>query len=58
MLNHIADTHHDDCARLAAEKIKNAYNATLSEGKVLTRDLGGTAGTDQFADALLEKITG
>jgi len=42
MLNYIADTHHDDAARLAAEKIKNAYNGTLSEGKVLTRDLGGT----------------
>jgi len=58
MLNYIADTHHDDAARLAAEKIKNAYNGTLSEGKVLTRDLGGTAGTDQFADALIEKIKG
>jgi isocitrate dehydrogenase (NAD+) len=58
MLNHIADTTHDESCRLAAEKIKIAYNATLSEGKVLTRDLGGTAGTDAFADALIEKIKG
>jgi isocitrate dehydrogenase (NAD+) len=56
MLNHIADTYHDEAARQAAEKIKNAYNGTLSEGKTLTRDLGGTAGTDAFADALIERI--
>jgi isocitrate dehydrogenase (NAD+) len=56
MLNHIADTTHDESCRAAADKIKNAYNGTLSEGKVLTRDLGGTAGTDAFADALIEKI--
>src|SRR6476620_1900085 len=36
------------------EKIKRAYNAVLEEGNPqhLTRDLGGTAGTDAFADAL------
>ena len=39
-----------------AERIKAAYNAVLAEGKVLTRDLGGTAGTNDFADALIAKI--
>jgi isocitrate dehydrogenase (NAD+) len=39
-----------------AEKIKAAYNAVLGEGKTLTRDLGGTAGTDEFADALITKM--
>ncbi len=38
------------------DKIKQAYNAVLAEGKTLTRDLGGTAGTDQFADALIARI--
>lgn len=49
MLNHLGETS-------LAEKIKNAYNAVLSEGKTLTRDLGGTASTDQFADAIIAKM--
>jgi isocitrate dehydrogenase (NAD+) len=49
MLNHI----HEEAI---AEKIKNAYNAVLVEGKVLTRDLGGTAGTNEFADALIGRM--
>jgi isocitrate/isopropylmalate dehydrogenase len=36
--------------------VKNAYDTVLREGKSLTRDLGGTAGTDQFADALISKL--
>jgi len=56
MLNHMADTLHEDACKAAAERIKSAYNTVLSEGKVLTRDLGGTAGTEQFADALIEKV--
>jgi isocitrate dehydrogenase (NAD+) len=54
MLNHLYDTTHDETCRAAAEKIKTAYNTVLSEGKTLTRDLGGTASTDQFADALIK----
>src|SRR5438094_5233672 len=49
MLNHIGEA-------AVAEKIRKAYDAVLSEGKNLTRDLGGTAGTDQFADAVIEKM--
>jgi isocitrate dehydrogenase (NAD+) len=49
MLNHI----HEEPR---AEKIKAAYNAVLAEGKTLTRDLGGTAGTNEFADALIARI--
>jgi len=49
MLNHI----HEEAL---ATKIKTAYDAVLAEGKNLTRDLGGTASTDQFADALIGKI--
>jgi isocitrate dehydrogenase (NAD+) len=56
MLNHIYDTTHDESCHAAAGKIKNAYNAVLGEGKVLTRDLGGTAGTDQFAEAMIERV--
>lgn len=51
MLNHL---HMHDIA----EKIKSAYNAVLAEGKpdTLTRDLGGTAGTAGFADAVIAKL--
>ena len=49
MLNHI----HEE---KMAEKLKTAYNAVLTEGKTLTRDLGGTAGTNEFAEAIIEKL--
>ena len=39
-----------------AQKVREAYSAVLLEGKCLTRDLGGTAGTEQFADAIIAKL--
>src|SRR3954465_5927666 len=39
-----------------ATKIRGAYDAVLSEGKTLTRDLGGSASTNQFADAVIAKL--
>jgi len=49
MLNHM---HEEGIAK----KIKTAYDAVLAEGKVLTRDLGGTAGTEEFTEGLIAKI--
>jgi isocitrate dehydrogenase (NAD+) len=49
MLNHI---HEETIAR----RIKEAYDAVLGEGKTLTRDLGGTAGTSEFADAIIARL--
>ena len=49
MLNHL---HEEEIAT----RIRNAYNAVLAEGKTLTRDLGGSAGTDAFADAVIAKM--
>jgi isocitrate dehydrogenase (NAD+) len=49
MLNHI----HEE---KLAEKIKAAYDAVLGEGKTLTRDLGGTAGTNDFAEAVIGRM--
>ena len=37
----------------AADKVQHALEKVYSEGKVLTRDVGGTAGTSQFAGAVL-----
>ena len=49
MLNHI----HEDAA---AQKVQAAYDAILREGKTLTRDLGGTANTAEFTDAIIGKM--
>jgi isocitrate dehydrogenase (NAD+) len=40
-----------------AQKIQKAYQAVISEGKTLTRDLGGTANTEQFTDAVIAKLS-
>jgi isocitrate dehydrogenase (NAD+) len=49
MLDHI----HEDAV---ARKVRDAYEAVLNDGKPLTRDLGGSAGTEEFTDALIRKI--
>ena len=49
MLNHL----HEESL---AERVKAAYNAVLVDGTVRTRDLGGTAGTDAFADAVIAHL--
>lgn len=51
MLRHLGETD-------AARKVRAAYDAALAEGRPeeMTRDLGGTATTDQFADALIKRL--
>jgi isocitrate dehydrogenase (NAD+) len=49
MIHHIGE-------HAVAEKIRKGYDGVLVEGKSLTRDLGGTAMTDQFADAVIAKM--
>jgi isocitrate dehydrogenase (NAD+) len=49
MLRHLGE-------REAAEKVKYAVHAVYREGKHITRDLGGTAGTLEFADAVIEAM--
>ena len=43
--------------REAADRVENALMATFEEGKVRTRDIGGTAKTAEFADAIIKKIS-
>src|SRR5947209_3750923 len=52
MMRHL----HED---VLADKVKNAYNAVLEEADKtkLTRDLGGSAGTDAFADAVIARMS-
>jgi len=49
MLNHI----HEEAT---GQRIKKAYDVVLAKGTTLTRDLGGTASTDQFADAIIAEL--
>jgi isocitrate dehydrogenase (NAD+) len=49
MLQHI----HEDAI---AQKLQESYEAVIREGKTLTRDLGGTAGTNEFADAIIARM--
>ena len=36
-----------------ATRVRNALETTIREGKMVTGDLGGTASTDQFTDAII-----
>jgi len=49
MLEHLGEAR-------AAERIRGAVNAILGEGRTLTRDLGGTAGTTQIAEAIAARV--
>jgi isocitrate dehydrogenase (NAD+) len=40
----------------SAERIQKAVEAVLTEGKVRTRDIGGTATTTQFTEAIASKL--
>jgi isocitrate dehydrogenase (NAD+) len=49
MLDHIGE---DD----AAERIRRSLSAVLVAGEIRTRDLGGTASTSEFADAIIRGL--
>jgi len=49
LLEHIRD--HERAGR-----VRHALETTIREGKTVTRDLGGTASTDQFTDAIIAKL--
>jgi isocitrate dehydrogenase (NAD+) len=49
LLEHIGDD-----ARAA--RIRTALETTIRDGTVITRDLGGSATTDQFTDAIIAKL--
>ena len=55
MLNYVAETRDDGTSRQAADRIKTAYDAALTDGQK-TRDLGGSLGTSEFADAVIERL--
>ena len=38
------------------ERVEHAVRAVIAEGRTTTSDLGGSAGTSQFADAVIERL--
>jgi isocitrate dehydrogenase (NAD+) len=40
----------------AAARLEDALRAVVAEGRSVTYDLGGNAGTSQFADAIIERL--
>jgi len=38
------------------ERVEQAVRDVIAEGRTVTSDLGGTAGTSQFADAVIERL--
>jgi isocitrate dehydrogenase (NAD+) len=42
----------------AAQRVEMALRAVIAEGRTLTRDLGGTAGTSGFAVAIVARLDG
>jgi isocitrate dehydrogenase (NAD+) len=49
MLEHIGETER-------AQRIRRALESTIREGKTVTRDLGGTASTTEFTDAVIGRL--
>ena len=50
MLRHLGE-------REAADKIERALMALLAGGERVTRDIGGTLGTDEFAAAVIAEMS-
>ena len=55
MLRHLAETRKDPQCEAVANRIRDAYNACLIAGEK-TRDLGGTLGTREFAEAVVKRL--
>ena len=51
MLDHMGE-------KAKGDRIRDAFEAQVREGRVLTRDLGGTAGTDEFTSELVARVRG
>jgi len=50
MLDHLGE-------HVAADNVRAAVNDVLREGKKITRDLGGTAGTSEVAEAIASRLS-
>jgi isocitrate/isopropylmalate dehydrogenase len=55
MLNYLSETQHEPHFAQCAAQIRDAYDAALQDGET-TKDLGGSLGTAEFADALIKRL--
>jgi len=55
MLEYLADNRADAACRAAAQRITAAYRQALADGE-RTRDLGGTLGTAEFTQAVIDRL--
>jgi isocitrate dehydrogenase (NAD+) len=51
MLRHLGHPDH-------ATRVETAVREVIAEGRTVTYDLGGTAGTAGFADAIIARLAG
>jgi len=56
LLDWLAQVHDDKSAKEAAERIDKAVDLTLDEGKVITKDLGGSSKTNEVGDEIAKNI--
>lgn len=56
MLRWLGETHRDEVATAAGDRLEAAVAAALARGTALTRDLGGTAGTQACADGVIAEL--
>jgi isocitrate dehydrogenase (NAD+) len=55
LLNHLSTRESDPSYRETGARIRGAYNAALQGGEK-TRDVGGSLGTREFADAVIKRL--
>jgi isocitrate dehydrogenase (NAD+) len=55
MLNHLSDERDDPECKKVAARIKAAYDKALEDGQT-TKDLGGSLGTKEFAEAVVARL--
>jgi 3-isopropylmalate dehydrogenase len=58
LLDWLAQRHNDRSAKEAADRVDNAVDLALKEGKVLPRDLGGDSKTSEVGEEITKKIRG
>jgi 3-isopropylmalate dehydrogenase len=56
LLDWLAQVHDDKSAKEAADRIDKAVDLTLGEGKVITKDLGGSSKTSEVGDEIAKKV--
>ena len=56
MLDWLADKHLDESARAAGRAIEEAVARVLTAGTRMTRDLGGSSGTSDVGQAVVDAL--